>query len=73
MKISCSARVKNFAERQALLTWVRTIANGGYSEIGETIHLTYLSDGIDNTCQAIFQHFEQYPEHEFRIWGGEKQ
>lgn len=68
MRVSCSAKIPNEPERKAVLAWVRTVANGGYSEKGDTIHLTYTEDPQDPNSHGkywgIINYFEQFSEHE---------
>lgn len=33
-KVMCSAKIPNQQERKAIMSWVRSVANGGYSEVG---------------------------------------
>lgn len=70
-KISCSAVVRNEAERKALMAWVRTVANGGFSELGTTINMIYVEDeeDIENSSRkwAIIHTFEQYDNHSIEI------
>lgn len=65
MKLNCSARISNEQERKAMMAWVATVANGGYSEIGEEIHLTYIGDPAsdDGRYWGIVHTMEQYDEH----------
>lgn len=66
MKLICSATVSDQSERQALLSWVRTVANGGYSEFGTTVtvvcNLEDTEEG-DKAARGVIRVFENYPEH----------
>lgn len=48
-----------------MMAWVATVANGGYSEIGEEIHLTYIGDPASDNGRywGIVHTIEQYDEH----------
>lgn len=67
-KVTCSARIYDDAERKAVLAWVATVANGGYSELDKVITMTYTEDPQDKDSNsrywAIVHYFEQYAEHE---------
>lgn len=64
-RLNCSMRIENEQERKAMLAWVRTAANGGYSEIGETLHFTYEGDPStdDGKYWGIVHTVENYAEH----------
>lgn len=65
-KLVCSARIENESERKAVMAWVRQAANGGYSEVGETVTMTYISqDDQEESSRwwGIIHFFEYYPEH----------
>lgn len=67
MKLVCSARIENEQERRAIMSWVRVVANGGFSELGDKVSLTYIGNNEDpeNSSRwwGIIHVFEQYPEH----------
>lgn len=67
MKLVCSARIPNAAERKAMMAWVACVGNGGYSENGDTINLTYIGDATDpdhsGRYWGIIHTIEQYAEH----------
>lgn len=66
MKLQCSARIENEQERKAIMSWVRSVANAGYSEIEDKVSLTYTGDPThdDGHYWGIVHVFEQYAEHE---------
>lgn len=63
----CSATIPNRAERSAILAWVKTIANGGYSEKDDTIFMSYVEDPNDKDSNrkywAVLHYFERLPDH----------
>lgn len=64
-KLNCTMRVENDQERKAMMAWVAMVANGGYSELGDTIHLTYLGDPTSDNGRywGIVHTVEHYAEH----------
>lgn len=70
MKLDCSAKVKDYQERQALLLQVKVLARG-YSEIGETVYVSYL--GNDKlVVREIINLFASYHEHTIELRGGDR-
>lgn len=73
MALSCSAKIPSEPERKAVLAWVRGIANGGFSENGDTISLVYIPQAGDPESSsrwwAIIHYFKHYPEHTIDING----
>lgn len=67
-KLVCAARIPDQEARRKVFEWVRQVANGGYSEREDWIHLVYTEDPADKDSNskywAIVHWFEQYPEHE---------
>lgn len=67
----CSATLEQAPEREAMLAWVRTVANGGYSVIGDTIYMTYETSIISRPgmekLERVIKIFEGYPEHSIKI------
>lgn len=49
-----------------MMSWVRSVANAGYSEIEDKVSLTYIGDPThdDGHYWGIVHVFEQYAEHE---------
>lgn len=65
-KLVCSAVIENDQERRAILAWAQTVANAGFSEIGNVITVNYKTDDIVENCGTwwgIVAVFEQYPKH----------
>lgn len=73
-KVICSAIIERDPERQAIIAWVRCVANGGFSEIGNKVSMTYIEqpDDPDNSSRkwGIIHTFEQYPEHAIEYLNG---
>lgn len=70
MKLDCSAKIEDYQERQALLLQVKNLAKG-YSEIGETVYVSYL--GNDKlVVREIINLFTEYQEHTIELRGGDK-
>lgn len=68
--IEVSAVISNDAERSAVMAWIRASKFHSYSEVGNTVHVSYLDDPSDpeNSSRkwALIHYFEQYPEHEIK-------
>ncbi len=70
-KVMCSAKIPNQQERKAIMSWVRSVANGGYSEVGDSVYMTYEQQTEDSDSSGrwwgIIHVFEQYPEHSVEV------
>lgn len=66
-KIVCSACIRDEVERKTMMDWIRRTANGGYSELGDVVHLIYEEDDNDpensNKKWDIIHTFEALPYH----------
>ena len=66
-RVEMSARISNADERRAVMAWVRAASFNGYSEIGDTVSVTFVDDLKDpennNRKWGAIHFFEQYPEH----------
>lgn len=70
-KFTCSARIDNASERRALLAWVKTIANEGYSEKDNIVSMTYHDNlpifAKDNKRYSILCVFSQFTPHSITV------
>lgn len=66
--VVCSVRIPFEPERKAVMAWVRTVANRGYSEDGDVIHMSYAEEPDDRDSNsrywAVVHYFQQYPDSE---------
>lgn len=64
-KLNCSMAIEEEPERKAMLAWVKTVANGGYSEIENMLSFTYLGDPAhdDGKYWGIIHTVSHYKEH----------
>lgn len=61
MILKCNATIADDLERKELFSFVRKVAVS-YSEIGQTIHMTYNGDD-ERICLEIIDKFESCEEH----------
>lgn len=70
-KVRCSARIENDQERSNIMSWIRTISASGYSEIGDTVYISFTENPANPESSSIMwgiiHTFEQYPVHSIDI------
>lgn len=66
-KLECSAVIENKQERRAIMAWIKSSKAESYSEVGNTVSITYKPAKDDpeasSTWWGMIHVFEQYPEH----------
>lgn len=65
-RLVCSAVIPNEPERKAILAYVKTVANGGFSEKGSVVAATFETESVLQDCGkwwGLIAVFEQYEEH----------